>query len=100
MVIKQPGTEGTDHKIFPFKGKVHGWRLMHAAGDGLKLMYGKGKWVLASVPPHHVKRMMTIMDREYHPFLFDLNDKIALQVNSLQVFRGADIPFRIRGMFQ
>src|ERR1700732_1109414 len=95
MVIEQAGAEGTDDIIIPFKGLMHGRRLMHSAGDRLEIMNAECVGVATPVPSYRVKWMMTVMNAIDPAFLFCLYEEIPLFIVGDQFLRRPDIPFTI-----
>src|SRR4051812_38907953 len=58
MIIEQPRTKRTYHEIIALKSLVYRWWLVHATGDGFKIMNAECKRITITVPPYYIKRVM------------------------------------------
>ena len=75
MVVEHPGNKGANNKITPLKSQVHRWRLMYAAGYGLKIVDGKGERIAAAVPANGIKGMMAIVNAVENTLFFRFDQK-------------------------
>src|SRR6056297_625013 len=60
VVVVLARAEGANHVVGSLKGLVHGRRLVHATGNGLKVLNVEYPRVEVAVPAHHVERMMLV----------------------------------------
>ncbi len=100
MVLKQTGNKRAYNIIISFEGLVNGWWLVHPSRDGFKVVNTESERIAASVPPYHIKRMMTVMNAIHSSFFLCSDQEITFFVDCNQFFRSADIAFAIWRMFK
>src|SRR5688572_24051885 len=61
VIIKEAGAKRAYHIIIALKSLVYRRRLMHTACNGFKIMDAESKGITATIPAHHIKRVMPIM---------------------------------------